>query len=96
MSERPLYRDRVSRRAPEVDLSHEHVSLRRQFRAVFGTPEGMKVLDYICTTLCHVDDVAVSTDYGALIDANARRNVGLTIAALVLAPYEDAKPEVKG
>lgn len=70
--------------------------MARLFRRVFGTAEGMVVLDHIVNDMCRVDDINLVADPLLIVDQNARRNVGIAIARLVLAPFEDAqKPEVK-
>lgn len=92
----PLYRDRLSRRAPAPDTTAEEVSRARLYHNVFGSPEGIKVLDDICQRLCRIDEPFLDGNPILMADANARRNVGMMIAILALAPYDDKKPEVKG
>ena len=92
----PLYRERMGRRAPEADTIEQAVSLARLYHNVFGSPEGMKVLDDICMRLCHIDDAFVVSDPLMMADSNGRRNVGVAIATLALGAYDDSKPEVRG
>ena len=88
-----LYRHRAEA-APKI-TDHEQQRMAKLIRRVLGSPEGLEVLDYICETLCHIDSPVVSSDPYFIVDANARRNVGITLAHLVLAPIEDSdKPEV--
>ena len=89
-----LYRDRLSRKAPLPDLTDEQVSLQRLYHNVFGSPEGLKVLDDICERLCHIDTAATGGDPYAIVEFNGRRSVGIEIARLALAPFDDRKPEV--
>lgn len=96
MTVTPLYRERMMREPSDQKVADEQIHLAQLFHAVLGSPEGLRVLDYICNRLCNVDDVCLSVDPMILVDANARRNVGLAIAALTLKAYDAKKPEVKG
>ncbi len=88
-----MYRKRLDQRTVG---DAEQIELARLFKRVFGTAEGNLVLDHIVNEMCRVDDVLLSADPHVIVDANARRNVGITIARLVLSPLEDQeKPEVK-
>lgn len=90
-----MYRDRLARKPLPRQGENEQVELARTFRRVFSGAEGMMVLDYICETLCNVDAPVTTADPMVIVDFNARRNVGVTIAQLVLSPIDEVKtPEV--
>jgi hypothetical protein len=91
----PLYRQRMAARRQEESPFDEDLKLAQLFHHVFGTPAGIKVLDHICNVLCKIDEPFLAADPMLMADANARRNVGVRIAILALAPYDASKPEVK-
>lgn len=64
------------------------------FRAVFGTPQGRHVLDYICEELCGVDKPLFFGLDAGLVYNVARRDVGLDIFHMAIGHVVD-KPEVK-
>lgn len=96
MTTKPLYVDRFQRRQPGADVTEIQVSLARLYRNVFGSHEGQKVLDDICQRICHIDSPAYQGDPHTVMEFNGRRNVGIEIAILALAPLDDSKPVVKG
>lgn len=90
-----MFRDRLSRKA-SYSQDNDQIALARLYKKVLGSPEGLLLLDHIVNDLCRVDDVHLVADPMLIVDANARRNVGITIARLVLSPLDDQeKPEVK-
>jgi hypothetical protein len=91
----PLYRDRIGRRA-QPDVTEQQIDLHRLYRTVFGTPEGLKVLDDICERICALDRSVHNGDPLSIMEINGRRNVGIEIATLALAPFDAKKPEVRG
>jgi|SoiMethySBSTD1v2_1073268.scaffolds.fasta_scaffold320249_2 hypothetical protein len=93
----PLYRQRMAMRRPsDQAVLDDPLKVAQIFHYVFGSPEGQKVLDIIVRDICHVDAPYTVSDALGMADANGRRNVGLRILELALAPFDDTKPEVKG
>src|SRR5262245_53091128 len=94
----PAFRERMGMRRPSDNkILDDQLKVSQLFHGVFGTPEGRKVLDYICQNICFLDTALPDNSDPMLLAAqNGRRNVGLQIAGLALLPYDDAKPEVKG
>lgn len=66
------------------------------YKAVFGTPEGQKVLSDILNRLCNVDGPIFTTEALGIAYNAARRDVGIEIARLFSMEVNEKKvPEVK-
>lgn len=87
-----MIRDRMTRTNARV--TREDVDVAQLYRSVFGTPEGEKVFDDLMMR-CGVDAPVFHAEPLAMAFNAARRDIGLEIARLVLAAYDDSKPEVK-
>jgi hypothetical protein len=99
---RRLRTDRVGPAAQSVEeveqRKDDELKLAKSFRNVYGTPDGMIVLEHIMTHLCSIDQPIVAPEVRSTESLIARctaRDLGHEIHRLINRPIEERKEQPK-